>query len=312
MKQLRSSALDSGLSTDQIALLKKQKEDSELRITTLASLIEADNDRARKILRNLSISPTRQQEIVNEFAMASPRSYFNAQYATVLGTTLSPNTELKNVLTSINIGVNDKNIREAYVKDYNELAQNYCTTDDPNVDISKKGTVKFPLSSRADAVDTCESNVLVQYQCNSQKFADTVRTTCPHGCSNGVCQSAPVVVFSGFNLSLPATATVNTPVDLSITAVKTDNSTDTSYNKSVIILIDGDPQATLPLTAQTLSNGVLSLPGSLTFKSTGTKTVIVKDVVSGIQSNKTVTVSTSGTTTPPAITCVDSDGGLNY
>jgi hypothetical protein len=146
MKQLRSSALDSGLSSDQLALLKQQKEDSELRISTLTSLIDADNTRARRILRNLNVSPTQQQAIINEFAIAAPRSYFNAQLPTVLGATLSANTELKDVLTSINIGINDKNLREAYIRDYNDLAQNYCTTDDPNVDITKKGTVKFPLS----------------------------------------------------------------------------------------------------------------------------------------------------------------------
>lgn len=103
--------------------------------------------------------------------------------------------------------------------------------------------------------------------------------------------------FTGFTLSLPSTITVNTPVDLGITAIKTGNTKDTNYNKSVIILIDGDPQATFPLTLQTLSNGFLNLPKSVTFKSVGEKTIIIKDVTTGIEGKKIITVSAENTGT---------------
>ncbi len=87
---------------------------------------------------------------------------------------------------------------------------------------------------------------------------------------------------------------INTATNISISAIKNDNSVDTTYNKQVIILVDGDPNATFPLTAQTLVDGTLSIDNALKFKKAGAITVTVKDLESGTESSKNIVV-TDGT-----------------
>ncbi len=94
---------------------------------------------------------------------------------------------------------------------------------------------------------------------------------------------------------MPDQVAVNTATGLTIAAIKNDNSVDTSYNKQVVILVDGDPNATLPLTAQRLNNGTLTLDNALKFKKVGNVTVTVKDLETGTESSKNIVVTETGT-----------------
>lgn len=90
---------------------------------------------------------------------------------------------------------------------------------------------------------------------------------------------------------------INTATNISISAIKNDNSVDTTYNKQVIILVDGDPNATFPLTAQTLVDGTLSIDNALKFKKAGNVTVTVKDLETGTESSKNIVITENVVTT---------------
>ena len=143
----------------------------------------------------------------------------------------------------------------------------------------------------------------MQGQCTNGNYTGISRTTCPNGCNAGVCQDSPVNVFKGFTIELPTNISVDSPIDIAVTAVRNDNSRDQEYDKNAVILIDGDPTAILPLTAQKFTRGRLSINNAITFKTPGTKTIIVKDVTSGTESRKTLEVKDSTPTTPSTPTC---------
>lgn len=85
MQQLQSNALTgASVSTEQAAFLKQQRDASVERVSLLSTLIDADVDRARSALRRLAVPPSEQQAIINEFALVSPRSYYNNHVAEVL------------------------------------------------------------------------------------------------------------------------------------------------------------------------------------------------------------------------------------
>lgn len=190
----------------------------------------------------------------------------------------SDNTKLSSHVGTVYFDLINRSPEDIILPSFGDNGYKFTTADQGEHTFSKAFTVKKPGTYIIDTYEI-ESNANngngVSTQVTIVAKDKTVSTT---------------PIFTGFNLSLPATASINTPVNLSITAMRSDNSTDISYNKSVVILIDGDSQATLPLTAQTLSEGTLSLPGSLTFESAGTKTVIVKDVETGTEARKTITV----------------------
>ncbi len=203
--------------------------------------------------------------------------------------------QIKKLAQSINTLTNDIRLSTLYITWYEGVREKICTTNDPNNDISLAGEVKMVYKANISFPDVCTNNELKQYRCINSMYendtAHSITTTCANGCSNGACLNASEDTFKSFNISLPSSATINTPIDVEIFAVKNDNSTDTNYNKSILILIEGDPTAIVPLTPQTLSNGSINLPKSITFKSTGEKTVTVKDINTGVESKKTITIT---------------------
>ncbi len=187
MSRLQSSALYTDTLTDsELALLKTTREESQARIALLTTTINSDTSRAKGMISEVNL----QTAILDNFTLRAPRSYFINNVENKMGT-YSTNTELKTLLDSINKQVNDKNIRESFIAWYDEFFATVCSTTDATNDITVKGTVTFQNGSPS-STDTCQGNVLVQTQCVNKQNIGTTQTTCPNGCSDGVCLDAPI------------------------------------------------------------------------------------------------------------------------
>lgn len=163
-----------------------------------------------------------------------------------------------------------------------------CTTNDPTNDPYVSGEVKLLYAPSPSLRDTCGDNEVKQFKCTNGLYEDDAshveKTSCPNGCSNGVClrEAAPTLSFD-----MPSTGAINSPISVRVSA-------NTGYSQPFFIIIAGDDDATFPTGALRIMSGevvnnMVSRNFEIKFSKAGTMTVTIRPK-EGAEVSKTIVI----------------------
>lgn len=262
MQSLESRSIPVALTDDQLGLLEQVYHDSENRIPRMNSFRDSDKNNLLQLLSSAGFSGTEEYNLnptgarILSMALGKTdefRTYLDSGFMSDIGNASSAE-QIKKLIQSINSLTNDVRLTLLYISWYESIREKICTTNDPLNDPSIAGELKIVYKNNASIVDTCHGSEIQQFKCFNGLYENdashTVTTTCPHGCNNGKCLDASVNALKNFSISLPPSAVVNTAIDMSITALRADDSQDADYRGSVLITLD-DTDGVYP-TPQTL------------------------------------------------------------
>lgn len=308
MQGLESRAIPVALTTDQLKLLEQVYQDSLERIPNIQGFRDADKTKLINSLQSAGLTGSSSNGL-NPAAdalviLSSDKTDVFASkidgYMTNLGTTVSGTvaTNIKKLAQSVNTLTNDIRLTKLYVSWYESIRGKICTTNDPDNDIYISGEVKMLYSPSTSLQDTCGNNEVKQFKCINGLYEDDAahvsKTQCPNGCNGGVCLKEGVTMSGEISLSMPETAAVGAPVQISVMTTGSDGLMNYNYTKPFFIIIAGDDDAIFPTGALRMMSGEATKNYEIKFSKAGTMTVTIRPK-EGAEVSKTIVVGGGST-----------------
>ncbi len=303
MQGLESRAIPVALTNDQLTLLEQVYQDSLERIPNIQGFRDADKTKLISTLQsagltgnsNNGLNPAADALIMLSSDKTDVFASKIEGYMTNLGTTVSGTvaTNIKKLAQSVNTLTNDIRLTKLYVSWYESIRGKICTTNDPNNDIYVSGEVKMIYTPNTSLQDTCGNNEVKQFKCINGIYEDDAehisKTQCPNGCNGGVCLKEGATMSGEISLSMPETAAIGAPVQISVMTTGSDGLMNYNYTKPFFIIIAGDDDAIFPTGALRMMSGEATKNFEIKFSKAGTMTVTIRPK-EGAEVSKTIVV----------------------